>query len=46
MATYRHEKKRKEKLVERKKRSIAGTRSLKGAENQSRITSASQPSLL
>jgi hypothetical protein len=39
--------KRKEKLVERKKRSIAGTRSLKGAENQqSRITSASQPSLL
>jgi hypothetical protein len=40
MATYMHEKK---KLVEMKKRSTAGTRSLKGAENQSGITSASQP---
>jgi hypothetical protein len=40
-------KRKEKKLVERKKRSTAGTRSLKGAENQqSRITSASQPSLL
>jgi hypothetical protein len=40
MATYMHEKK---KIVEMKKRSTAGTRSLKGTENQSGITSASQP---